>query len=150
MGLYEREQIDQIVQKIQEEDYNLTEKISQSKKENYNAMLESFKLKEDKKLKDKQLEDEEVMKMINWQKEQDERLRKAEEERAKVEEKKNLLYERLKQEELSRQLEKDYQQKFQMDLYEAIYEENEALKEKNLCDKEQRQMRELNEARQRM
>jgi hypothetical protein len=33
----------------------------------------------------------EVQKMITWQKEQDERLRKAEEERSKVEEKKNML-----------------------------------------------------------
>lgn len=54
-------------------------------------MLESFSLKEEKKNKDKEFEYTEVMKMINWQKEQDERMQKAEEERAKVEEKKNLL-----------------------------------------------------------
>lgn len=79
-------------------------------------MLQSFKLKEDKKDREKFLEDQEVQKMIIWQKEQDERLRKAEEERAKVEEKKNMLYEKLKQEELDRQLEREYQQNFQMDL----------------------------------
>lgn len=67
------------------------EVISQSKKDNFNAMLESFKLKEEKKKYEKYLEDEEVQKMIKWQKDQDERLRKAEEERAKVEEKKNAL-----------------------------------------------------------
>jgi hypothetical protein len=79
-------------------------------------MLESFKLKELKKENDKFLEDQEVQKMIIWQKEQDERLRRAEEERAKVEEKKNMLYEKLKNEELERQLEREYQQNFQMDL----------------------------------
>jgi len=79
-------------------------------------MLESFKLKELKKEKEKFLEDQEVQKMIIWQKEQDERLRKAEEERAKVEEQKNMLYEKLKNEELERQLEREYQQNFQMDL----------------------------------
>lgn len=79
-------------------------------------MLESFKLKELKKENDKFLEDQEVQKMIIWQKEQDERLRRAEEERAAVEEKKNMLYEKLKNEELERQLEREYQQNFQMDL----------------------------------
>jgi len=67
------------------------EQIAASKRENFGAMLESFKLKEEKKEKEKFLEDMEVQKMIIWQKEQDERLRKAEEERSKVEEKKNML-----------------------------------------------------------
>jgi hypothetical protein len=37
-------------------------------------MLESFKLKEKNRQNEKDLEDKEVQKMINWQKEQDERL----------------------------------------------------------------------------
>jgi len=96
------------------------EKNAQSKRDNFNAMLESFKLKDNKKEREKFLEEQEVQKMINWQKEQDERLRRAEEERAMVEEKKNMLYEKLKKEELDRQLGREYQQNFQMDLYEAI------------------------------
>merc|ERR1712000_687724 len=94
--LFERKQIDQIVEQIIEDDHMHAEKYAQSKRDNFNAMLESFKLKEKKKEREKFLEDQEVQKMINWQKEQDERLRRAEEERAMVEEKKNMLYEKKK------------------------------------------------------